>query len=261
MTTYKDIWQEVEINEGINYHYMVGPLDIWVNRADNEWQIAFDHDAGDEERLALSEEPAAPINLDWHRWIVNKNIKKMKFTPVMPDRPIVVRTQVPVKVTPGQTAVFFVAIPVFLKITTGDGGIVLCEEPSNYLSNTWFGEIAQGELCYSLKTTARLKPGNLQPHHYKVICPVEITNNCNQLLTSDCVCLRVQYLNIYRGNTRLWGNISRVAYYGVDQLTKINYDKKVHEFDGEKILIGPARTPGNENLLHKTFHHLTSFKI
>lgn len=264
MTTQKqkDIWQEIDIKERIIYHYQIGPLDLWINRVENEWQMAFEHENGSQERAEISETATAPINLKWYRWILDKRFHKLKITPIMPDRPVIVRPEVPVSIMPGQTAVFFVAIPMFIKVSVGNQSTILCEEPTLFLSNTWFGDAAQGELCYALKTTAKLNPDHLDPHHYRVVCPMEITNKCHeQLLDSHRLCLRVRYLNIYHGATRLWGNTSKVTFYGTDQLSKITYDPKIHEFDGEKVLIGNARNTQTKNLLFKTFDHLSSFRI
>jgi hypothetical protein len=63
------------------------------------------------------------------------------------------------------------------------------EIPSQTLSNTWFGDTMNGELCYALTTRALRKVEEHVTLPERIICPVRILNNGNEALDFQSLCV------------------------------------------------------------------------
>jgi hypothetical protein len=177
----------------------------------------------------------------------------------MPDRPVVVRTEMPLKLPIGQKALFFVSIPIWVRIEVGDAGQVgLCEEPTVVRSNIWFGDTMAGELCYSLLSRARrrIEEFDIRPH--RVICPVAISNNSATMLELERFCVHVQHLTVYQGTSQLWTNQVHITFRGESAYSKVDYSQQKPEFDAVQGILSEARVPFKKTLLKKS---LSGFKM
>ena len=138
---------------------VVGPLQLWLRLAEDELRIAarrLDENEAREASPLATIEDSPPEDLDWGRWVIGDTADTLQLSPAMPDRPVVVRPEMPVKIPPAREALFFVSIPIWVRINAGSGDLLkLCEHPSLVLSNTWFGDPMSGELCYALWSRAR----------------------------------------------------------------------------------------------------------
>ncbi len=109
----------------------------------------------EEEDTIIAQHGEKPENLTWNRYIYKSELNIIRFVPYLPDRPVVVDPESPIRILPDNSALFFVSIPSWIRIFTGtQEKIMLLEVPAEVLSNTWFGDPMEGELCYSLKTLA-----------------------------------------------------------------------------------------------------------
>ena len=159
-----------------------------------------------------------PPKLEFSRWIVGKETNCFRFLPIVPNRPIVVRMEMPVNLPPQQKAVFFVSIPVWIRIIAEQKPPVeLCEIPTVTRSNSWFGDTVSGQLCYSLITHARRDISAKKTERYRMVCPVEIHNKATTVLNIDHLCVHVEHLDIYEGSPRLWTTQVRISYLGQGQ--------------------------------------------
>ena len=263
-----DIWgstKSLDLNK--QYRVQIGPLILWLKYLSDEILIAAEHiedETGESEAstFSITDESAKEL-LDWKRWVVGENSNTISIFPVMPDRPVVVRPEVPVKIPEGHEALFFVSIPVWVKIVVSNTKeIVLCQEPSIVLSNIWFGDPMSGELCYSLRTMARRQIVDTNPKPHRAACPVRILNTTKSQLDVDRFCVHVEYLNIYKGTNRLWTNEVRINFQGEDAVSKIEYIQKSPEYEKVNGVVSKATMPWKKTLLKKslgTFKSLTGF--
>jgi hypothetical protein len=194
-----------------------------------------------------------PDSLDWKRWIVGSEECSIRLAPMMPDRGVVVQTESPVKVPTGKEAVFFVSIPIWIKISTnGSQSCDLCEVPSIIRSNTWFGDALSGELCYSLISRARRQVEDADHPLHKAVCPVKILNESRHMLDVDRFCVHVEHLSVYRGACLLWTNEVAIHFQGEDQTSRVVYSPRKPDPESEVELLALPRVPLKETLLKRS---------
>jgi hypothetical protein len=114
----------------------------------------------------------------------------------------------------------------------------------------------EGELCFSVKTTARRNLQDVPPQPHRVVCPVRVTNTSGEPLALERFCLRVEHLGVYAGASRLWAPESRLEYLGDERFSRVEYAETVGEAAGEATLIGPPRTPPETGSIRRSFGRL-----
>jgi len=263
-----DIWAvKKDLDSNKLYRAQIGPLVLWFMQEDDEIHVATERlktESVENETTAFTcLNGGGQASLDWKRWVVGKDCNRISIIPVMPDRPVVVRPDVPVKIPKDQEALFFFTIPAWARITVEKSAKnVLCEEPSVIRSNIWFGDLMSGELCYSLRSRARRKIADIEVKPHRVTCPVRIRNTTESQFDVERFCVHVEYLNIYKGASRLWTNEVVISFQGEDAVNKIDYAQKPPEYEAVEGIISEARTLWKKTLLKKslgTFRLLTGF--
>jgi hypothetical protein len=257
MVDYSQLWKPHSFARGKTLELELGSLHLWIHRGNQEWHIAHETESVGEDRYALSiAEGPFEAQRKWTRWILDEKIETIQLKPQLPDRPLIVRPDMPMCLMPKQSVQFFVGIPLWLAIFFGNRQEQVVEIPSQKLSNSWFGPFTEGELCYAMKTTAKLSQENLTPSAQRVVFPLEVRNASKEKLNFVRLCLRPQYLNIYQGETRLWTNKARVSYRGEDHWSRFVYASAAPEFDRAAHLLGNAREAMQRGALLKTFDTL-----
>jgi len=259
-----EIWKPNRIEPETLLHARIGPLALWLRRVGEELHIAAKRlDAEEPEQAArqlAQVEGAPPDDLDWGRWIVGEQAGTVQLVPVTPDRPVVVRPESPVKVPPNRQALFFVSIPLWVRVVAGEAEkVTLCEEPCVVLSNIWFGDPMSGELCYSLRTRARSRVADSEARPHLAICPVRIHNKAAAQLDVQRFCVRVEHLRVYDGAAQPWTNEVSVTFRGEDEASQLDYAQEPPAFEPVGGLLSDARSPLKKGLLKKTVGGLRHF--
>jgi hypothetical protein len=254
------IWSVYEIPPDNFYYFKIGSLAVWLKRSQKEWLIATENDFSKDKGIALlkkiSLKQADREKMNWNRWITEKKENKLFLKPVLPDRALVIRPKFPVKIISGQEAMFFINIPVWLQLKAGEEEKILCELPVEKMSNTWFGDFAQGELCYSHKTEIQLKPDMAADSELYAACPLKIKNDSKDILDFRRICLHVEYLNLYQGDKRLWTNRVNISFKGQDKASQINIGRKTPDYGKNVKLISPSRLKADTSLFKKSFQFI-----
>ena len=261
----RKVWEPRELRGDIWYHSRVGPLDLWVKRFPGDWYVAYERQQT-RERVRQQPAPLHPAQtmarvdaLTWNRWVAGEDSNRIQLVPAMPDRSLVIRPRYPLNVPRDKEVLFFVNIPVWVRVLVGlPDPTRLCELPTVVLSNTWFGDPITGELCYSLKTKAPRHLNMVEKHAYMAVCPVLIRNLAATDLDFQRICIRVEHLNVYRGETRLWTNQVEVQFHGEDQTSQIFTGRRAPDFDEAAERVCEAREPADRSLLKKSFFFLKS---
>lgn len=251
-----NIWQPVSIEADKLYRAQIGPLKLWLKRFEDELYIATQTNHEDSPvEVAFGLEPtkeSQPENLQWARWIIGKETL-IRLLPVMPDRPIVVRPEMPVNIPKSHEAVFFVSIPVWVRICAGQAeALHLCEVPTEVLSNIWYGDPMTGQLCYSLKSRARRQITDSKPLPARAICPVKVKNSASTQLDVHRFCVDLDYLNIYDGQNQTWANGVEIIFRGEEHPSDIQYSSKSPNFEGVGRLLSKARKQAKKGILQKS---------
>lgn len=252
-----DVWKPFGIEPDQCVETQIGPLKIWLRRVDDETHVAVGRDASpDGTFLVNAPEPVKDTvsgGLDWSRWVCGTDWKTVKLIPKTPDRPVVVRPEVPVNLPPKQKAIFFVRVPCWVAVTVGEPDPrLLCEEPSLVLSNTWFGDPTSGDLCYSMRTRARRHNVDTQIEPHRIVCPVTISNVAKKGVDITRLCVHVEHLNIYLGETRLWTNGVSITFKGENEVSQVAYSRDVPEYEPAAEMLSKARKPLKKPLLKRS---------
>ena len=211
-------------------------------------------------RLHIGAEERTIEQAEIKRWVAAENEYEIHLEAVLPDRPLVARPEVPLMMLPGQNAMFFIGVPLWIRIKTRrDKDSTLCELPSIVLSNSWFGTAVEGELCYGMRTAAKRELSELNHRSYRAVCPLEVRNAAKSPLEIERICLRPQTLQVFQGKSHLWTASGRVTYRGENEWSKVVYGRSAPSFDPDAKLVGEAREKKTRGFLAKTFQALASF--
>jgi hypothetical protein len=248
-----DVWKPQKIELDRCFQVQIGPLRLWIKRAGDELLMAVENLP--ESKAQIQAPILAPVDqeegLRWSRWIIGES-EVIQLIPVMPDRPVVVRPEVPVKIPTDKEALFFVSIPIWVRVTAGPEQAILCEQPSLILSNIWFGDLMSGELCYSLRSRARRRITDSEPLLNRATCPVQIRNAAPTHLDVQRFCLHVERLKIYAGQKQLWTNQMRITFKGDEKARHVDYSEGPPTFEPVGQMLSEARAPLKQTLLKKS---------
>lgn len=249
---YEGLWDPIPIEHDETLFIQLGVLDLWIHRGEREWHIASAYRTDDPGRLAVTHCSDMP-DLKWTRWVINEAIDEVILHPQMPDRPLIVRPEMPVCLMPNQSVQFYIGVPVWIGVSLGDRFRNIAEIASIELSNSWFGPTTEGELCYAMRTTAKLTQEDLQQHAHRAIVPFEIRNTSDEKLDFTRICLHTHNLRVYQGRERMWTNQGRATYRGEEKWSRVVYARGVPPFDGAGRMIGKAREPVDRGAILRTF--------
>lgn len=255
------IWDPRRLDAGGCYEAKLGLLRIWLKHTLQDWYVASEL-GGFRSRKELLGTHFRSVKGDpasWRRWVFEAGTDTAVLSPRTPDRGVVVQPDVPLVIPPAQRALFFVTIPMWIAVTVGDEvKFPLCEIPTTRLSNTWFGDFASGELCYSLRSRAKRKVEHSEHAVHSAVCPVQVTNASAAPLEFQHLCIHTEFLGVYQVPGRLWTNRVGVLYQGTDQESQVTISEGAPDIEGEATLLSPPRKTAQRSLMRRSFHLLRS---
>jgi Protein of unknown function (DUF432) len=246
------LWGQHQIDTDVPQAWTIGPLRLWCKRVAKEIWVAFTHTEADAEE---GDQPALlPENIDWSRWALAGEADEIRFVPLFPDRPVVVKPESAFRVTKEAQARIYVRVPLWVRVeSAGDESVPLAEIPTAVLSNTWFGTFTSGELCYWISSGARMQ---IEPDHsrpYLAICPIQIINRAEEELHVEKFCLRVGRLSLFNHQGQLWADETRINFKGNHEASSIEVSGTAPpEADGA-VLVSAPRETDTSGFAAKTF--------
>ncbi len=257
-----NIWEPVVIEKDRYYYWQINPLKLWIKRTKDEWLIASEQSSEeiDNEKVMIAEFQEKPETLAWNRFVCADDSNIIQLLPALQDRAVVVGSEMPVKIFPDNSALFFLSIPIWIRIYAGENRkIMLTEIATIVLSNTWFGDPTTGELCYSLRTRARRSIDDLEISPHRAVCPVQIINRSQINLDFQKLSVHVEHLKIYSGQKRLWTNEVCISFVSEDQLSKIVFSDKIPAFEDGCTLLSEERAVVDKSILKRSISILKYF--
>lgn len=249
-------WHPHTLRAGETWHYVVGPLSFYVQRNDQEWDIAWERDKEQDElahcaHAAISQLPEHLTNT---RYVFSQMQTAFALKPELLDRPLVVKTRQPVRLAPAQEATFYISSPVTVGLYLTDPELCLERVPSLQLSDTWFGpNTRDGELCFAARTHARNRRDELPLRPHRAVTPVTIKNQSMEFMTIDKLSIPLPYLNLYGGDDgSLWTNAIELKHTADNALAALEPGPAPRGLE----LITPAREAMQRSGLVRAF---TSF--
>jgi len=204
-------WGNYQCEFGKSRIWHIGPLTLIVRCLNNEWQIGHqrvsefsaDHDICD---TRLTEE--LPDTLEKNsRYVFHQTSGLLTLLPLMSDRPIITRPQIPFYLTSGEEATVYVSLALWLEIWVGAPPRKSLERIAiQRPSDTWFGPSTRsGELCYASTTHCRLNLKDLPRRPNRAITPVLIRNQADTTLAVERLNMPSPLLPMYASSDgQLW---------------------------------------------------------
>ena len=187
---------------------------------------------------------------DWNKTAWKMETSFLTFALRLPDRPVVLRPDVVQKILPGQTVLAYCSIPLSVELKINDSR--LGEYPLLVLSKTWFGEPDEGIMGYALKGKVVSSLDKVMQSPVHAICSIEIENRSPELLGFDRLCLRTEYMGLFKYEKTHGLNTSRcrLIYLGNDRMNKTSYLEPAGR--GNEA-ISPPRDKQIQHLLFNAF--------
>ena len=250
-------WTPTKMEPGETRRWQVGPFSLWVARTRDEWRTAIER--GDEQSAEAWAEPVDPQpDVSWTRWAAVEGDFVFRLAPVLPAAPVIVRPEAPFIFPAGSDLTFFVSIPVWIRLASGDvNDTLLREEPTVILSNSFFGDPTTGQVGYALKTTARRNAAELRIGPHLAACPIHIRNQSKDTVAFERLCVYTRHLGIWAGNERLWTGTVDVSFRGGAEPEVTSYLAQTPGAAGASDMITPPREPVQHSIFKK---HMATVK-
>lgn len=286
----RSLWEKKEIDRDRIYRLQAAERIVFAGSVSGEWRIATSLQRGRSVLDGWEEIEGDPggkaAGLDWTRTVAPGSHHFLRAAPSMPDKPLVIRPESSIFLPEGKEGLFFVEIPLWLRITgtgkaDGSDEIILAELPTRELSKTWFGNLSAGELCYISRTrflsgvrddhlgTGAPEPGGRGASMYAdseaseaaqttaarttAICPVTVKNFSTSLLEFERVCIRTEFLSIFEGDNRLWTSAVELVHQGHEEASQTTGSGPPRQLTGEGRLLAPGRAVPDNSIVRKSF--------
>lgn len=240
----KPVWELFKLANTDEWKWEDERLCVGIRKKKNGWQVL----AQEKQDLGLKEQ----VEEAWADYIINQQ-GQIKMLPLLPERPLVIRPENGIIIYPEENANYFVQVPLLLGIVINDKKgkeQYLREIPLEKLSQTWFGDPLNGELCYGIDDHLIDNLKFVSRNTEKALCKINISNKSPYPLNFTRFCLRVPYLEIYKYEQQLWTNNISVEFRSPEQYSRVQIHKQKNK---QMILITKARTKAEANLIKKTF--------
>ncbi|GAB4264548.1 MAG: hypothetical protein Kow0092_16300 [Deferrisomatales bacterium] len=248
-------WGSFELAEGQTGRWRVGALTLWIRRDPAEWTVA--HVSADDpfdtsaEVQVPAEEPLPEEGVTLSRFAARKTYGHLRVQPILPDRPVVSRPEVPFHVLAEDEVRVYVSSPVWVKIEAGRPLRPLLEVAPYRVSDTWFGpNTREGELCYAGRTRCRHEPEDLPRRPQRAVTPVVVRNRAEKTLAVERLNLPAPLLSLYASPAgALWTQPLVVEIAREGATAEIRIERKAPpEAPGAVLLTGPREDAGKNML-------------
>lgn len=252
-------WGDFVLDEKVTGFWQIGPLQLWVSNLEHEWRI---HTLTGKNTLDTTLKVEVPSNhppdpdAEISRFSFLKMATSLTLSPLLADRAIVVKPEVPFYVPPGEEATLYVSTPLWVKLSLKKTG-KLIELPTYRPSDTWFGSSTLvGELCYASRTVGHLDLDELILLPHRAVTPIRIRNRADNPLLLERIKLPVQYLSVHKSTiNRVWTEQLTLTRQEDGDLAELQIGKLPKEAGPTEKLNG-SRQHAERNLVVRAFSKL-----
>ena len=242
-----------------------GGSQLWILRKQTGWALALQSagltdscaDHGLPHEADLSYGPCKkPDDIPWADYYVDDADDWLTAELSLPDKPIAAHPLQPILLPDGEKARFTTLIPLELHLKTGKMERELITVPSMILSKSLFGEPDTGEIVYSSPLEVHHRDAEITIPGYCARCDMRVQNISGGLLDFSRVCIRVEYLGLYRTGRAFATDEIIFAFRGAEHASSLSFNRKT-ESRGYHRLSSP-RIAGYGSLIRKSFDFFRS---
>ncbi len=195
-------WDPSELPLGHSGSWRIGPFQLQAQHLPNEWLICYRHfDETVDDSLEITEPSEALLeaeDADLLRVVTEDPSNTIDLSPRLADRPIVARPETPFLIMSGAVITLYVSSPLWMDIQLGSPPRQVLEVATWPMSDTWFGpSTTRGELCYAIKTNARLNLENLPLLPNRAVTQLRIENRTSDNVWLERLTLPAPNLSLY----------------------------------------------------------------
>ncbi|MFN3201498.1 MAG: hypothetical protein ACE366_24055 [Bradymonadia bacterium] len=248
------------IEQGQTIRWHLGPLTLELTHRPDDWRVVWWSDKDPTAKVwscavhdTSTLEPP-PDGFHASRFAAT-DIDEVQITPMLADRPVVVRPDEPLWVPPEGKAIIYVTTPMWCGVHIG--GVQIMELPTYRPSDTWFGpNFREGVLCYAGRTAARMRVEALLGLRYRVATEVIIHNRHSDGLTVERLSLPTDHLAMYRDAGGLWTESVQAEWAGGTEPLPVRIIPGAPPTITDGVKIGERRLPVTDPLIFRMFSRL-----
>lgn len=250
-----DCWKDLAFGSGEEVSWGIGAFSLKVRRFQKDCLVWCRQGSG------VMNQPRESDPGQWTRYLVNRKVVGVRLLPAFPELPVLYRPLVGVRMPVSLEAHLFIPIPLTVRVqalcegtTGGQEAITLCDLPTVQLSQTWYGDTMQGELCSSVKAPlcTELDTFEFQPH--LAVCPIVYQNRNTSAISLDRSFVHTAHLSLFAGANAFW--TSPVTVLDADGLwsDEILYSDKAPAQAGPnaRLVLAPREKSERASILRRT---------
>lgn len=257
-------WGTFDIPEGATGRWRVGPLTLWIENRQFEWRVSSQNGESANDvvvtiPVANEEVPPPAPAVAVRRFGLRHDSGALQVTPLLADRPVVARPDIPFFLPAGEEITMFVSTPLWMRLGVGTPPRDLQEVPITRPPDTWFGPSTQvGELCYASRTTARLRLEDQPLRPERAVTAATLRNQHDAAVLIERLNLPVPYLSLYEDaeGGLLWTQpvTVEIGGPGIPSRVELGEGAPAHA-PGAHLVQGPRQT-AEKNILVRAFGFL-----
>lgn len=193
----------------------LGHLRCWLARAEREWALGqeavTDGAAADIAQVPFE---VVPADLVWRRTAFAQAPRDFQLVPIVPDRPLVLRTVEEVHLPGREALTLYATFPLTLeaRVLAADRPVGLGILDPVPLSDTWIGTPKEGQLGYSIPVAAQFEVEALPVRQDWAVVAVTLQNESRETLPIGTFALRPMEVSLFSGPDRVYGGNVHIQY-------------------------------------------------
>lgn len=250
----QSFWKKYPVKNNRTLGFKAGFADVLIKHESNGWLVKASSLAQPVSEMLAGEADDLRDDQDMLHFY-SGNSDNLIVVPALPDKAVVFRNNKNIKISAGESSRLFFTIPLTLQFYFDEvkDENRLIEVPTRRLSDTWFGEIDEGEPAYSIGSTYYKSLSDVDAQVWEAITSVEIINNTFGILDLQRLILRVEEFNLYRKGDQILTNHVTIEFKGQEQVESVNLSTR-DDVHGDKFeLMGNKRLSDSKKLLRRSF--------
>ena len=254
-------WGEFFIEPKQTKSWCFGERIIAIQRQASEWNIwNVEQTVESSSQLVIADDLSLEglEQSSMSRHLQSQTKKSLIIAPALPDRSVVVRPAVPIRILGGESIKLYVSAPLWFTAKVGVDNPSFFEAPFWRPSDTWFGNSTiEGELCYSKYSNACIRLDAIDKRAHRAITPIHVVNRSSETLSFERFNLPMPMLNLYAdGEGFLWTQALTVIRHEDDPVAEISVGKEAAPEALETHFVAGPRISLDRHIFTRALGHL-----